>query len=361
MTLLMQILKDIKNNFFNQNILRNVLAIFLGLFGTAFAKEESLKTSIFTEIARWGLAIFFFVIFILIGWLIAKFVGSRMKKKKKYEVHKEIVILVERAVFFTIIILGGIIAFNLVGVDLTWVLGPLTIGLGFAFKDLFGNLIAGIVILSQKKFKIGDIIQVKKRLGRIVNMDVRTTEIQALNGTNLIIPNSDMLTCVVQNFTANTVRRLTVRVGVHYSTPLPYAIETASNAIKTHPQVVSDPAPEVLTLEFNDSSILLEVRFWVDSSLRWWALQSEMVQAVKQAFDNAGITIPFPIRTMALDPYDRNLLEAANIKPDFNPAYSGYTAEDLKPTNLNQNNIAQNNSNLRNNSGAMNSDQLKPS
>jgi len=331
-----------------------------GILNIALAKNDENSGALLTEIGRWGLAIFFFIIFVLIGWVVAKFIASRMKKKKKYEVHKEVVLLVERSVFFTILILGAIIAFTVVGVDLTWVLGPLTIGLGFAFKDLFGNLIAGVVILSQKKFKIGDIIQVRDKLGRIIDMDVRTTEVQALNGTNFIVPNSDMLTEIVQNFTSNTVRRLTVRVGVHYSTPLAYAIQTALGAIKTHPQAVSDPAPEVLTLEFNDSSILLEVRFWVDSSLRWWALQSEMVQAVKHAFDNAGITIPFPIRTMALDPYDRNLLEAAHVKPDFNPAYSGYTADDLRPENLNQNVSSKKNSALNNMSQALSANQLKP-
>ncbi len=314
-------------------------AVFLPL-GTVLANNNNNDDGwlsgfgVWGEIVKWGIAIFLFLIFIFIAFFAAKIVAGRIMKRRKYEMHKEVILLIERAVFFTIIILGGVIAFSIVGIDLTWVMGPLSLGLGFAFRDLLANIIGGMVILTQKKFKIDDIININGKLGRITNMEMRVTEVQAFDGTSLIIPNADMLTEVVQNLTANSFRRISVQVGVHYSTPLPYAIETALAAVKKHPQVVPEPHPEALTLEFGDSAILIEVRFWIESTVRWWSIQSEVIQYIKQGFDDAGITIPFPIRTLSLDPYDRNLLEAANVKPDFNPAYAGYSAEDLKPENL---------------------------
>lgn len=289
------------------------------------------RLGVFGDIAKWFIAIFIFVGFIFLGFLTAKIVTRRFQKRNQYTAHKEVVLLVERATYFTIIILGGVIAFSTVGIDLTWVLGPVGVGLGFAFKDLFGNIIAGMVILTQKKFKIDDVIMVDDRLGRITNIEMRVTEVQAFDGTNLIIPNADMLTNVVQNYTANTYRRLSIEVGVHYSTPLTYAIETALKAVKSHAEVAQDPAPEVLTTSFDDSAITLEVRFWIESTARWWGVHSDLVQRVKTEFDAAGITIPFPIRTLSLDPYDKNLLQGFNVTPDSNPAYTGYTPEDLKP------------------------------
>jgi len=289
------------------------------------------RLGVFGEIIRWGIAIFIFIIFIFLGFFTAKLAARRFQKRNKYTAHKEVVLLVERATYFTIVILGGVIAFASVGVDLTWVLGPIGVGLGFAFKDLFGNIIAGMVLLTQQKFKINDVIRVNDQLGRITNIEMRTTDVQSFDGTNLIIPNADMLTNVVQNYTANTYRRLSVKVGVHYSTPLPYAIETAMKAMKSHSSVVEDPAPEVLTSSFGESSVDLEVRFWIESTTRWWTVRSDIVQAIKSEFDKAGITIPFPITTLSLDPYDKNLLQGFNVTPDLNPSYTGYTAEDLRP------------------------------
>lgn len=289
------------------------------------------RLGIFGEIIKWGIATFIFVAFIFLGFLLGKLASRRFQRKNQYTAHKEVVLLVERATYFTIIILGGVIAFATVGIDLTWVLGPIGVGLGFAFKDLFGNIIAGMVILTQQKFKIDDVIKVAGQLGRITNIEMRITEVQAFDGTNLIIPNADMLTNTVQNYTANTFRRLSVEVGVHYSTPLPYAVQSALAAVRSHQAVVTEPPPEVLTTEFGESSILLEVRFWIESNARWWTVQSEVVQAIKAEFDKAGITIPFPIRTLSLDPYDKNLLKGFNVDQDLNPSYTGYTAEDLKP------------------------------
>jgi len=296
-------------------------------------EEPSLleRLGIFGDIVRWGLAIFIFIGFIFLGFFLGKLAAHRFQKRNQYTAHKEVVLLIERATYFTIIILGGVIAFASVGVDLTWVLGPVGVGLGFAFKDLFGNIIAGMVILTQQKFKIEDVIKVNGQLGRITSIEMRTTEVRAFDGTNLIIPNADMLTNTVQNYTANTFRRLSLEVGVHYSTPLPYAIDTALAAVKSHGLVVADPKPEVLTTAFGESSVTLEVRFWIESTARWWSVHSEVVQAIKAGFDEAGITIPFPIRTLSLDPYDKNLLQGFNVKPDANQSYAGYTAEDLKP------------------------------
>ena len=233
--------------------------------------DESLldRLGVIGEIIRWGVATFIFVAFIFLGFFIAKLAARRFQKKNQYTAHKEVVLLVERATYFTIVILGGVIAFATVGIDLTWVLGPIGVGLGFAFKDLFGNIIAGMVILTQQKFKINDIIRINDQLGRITNIEMRTTDVQSFDGTSLIVPNADMLTNVVQNYTANTFRRLSIEVGVHYSTPLPYAIETALKSIQSNASVVEDPAPEVLTTSFGESCVNLEIRFWIESTTRW--------------------------------------------------------------------------------------------
>jgi len=271
------------------------------------------KLGILGDILQWSSAIFMFAASIIIAWIIAKYITRRVRKKNRYQVHEEVLLLIERSVFFGAIIVFASIGLALLGVDLTWVLGPMSVGLGFALKDVLGNVIAGVVILTQHKFKIGDIIKTGEHFGKIVNIDMRTTDIQTFDGLNLVVPNYDMLTNVVKNYTSNSFRRISVDVGVHYSTDLAVAIEAATKAVQSHDQVVASPAVEVIAKEFGASAIILEVRFWMESTHRWWHIQSEVIQRIKASFDQKGITIPFPIRTLSLDSHDQNLLKSLHV------------------------------------------------
>jgi len=288
-------------------------------FNTAFAAVQDAASdsqggasdffSSFVEmIPRFFAGVIVFVLAILFAKFLKKYITSRITARAKHEVNEEALILIERMVFFGVITLGLVISLAIVKINVVTFVSAIGLGLGFAFKDLLSNFIAGVVILTQKKFKIGDLVKVKDRIGTIVEIEARTTQIRDVDGTLLVIPNAEMLTEVVQNFTAHSFRRVSFRVGVHYSTPLEKALEIAMKAIKENKHVVIDPAPQVFFAEFDQSSINLEIRFWVESSIRngWWIVQSEVIQAIKKEFDTAGIVIPFPITTLSLDSFDKN-------------------------------------------------------
>lgn len=290
------------------------------LWNTAFAQSsnkvvEEINSieAFFTSLGKWGGAVLVIIVFFILAKILKKIIAHRILRQSKYEVHQELVILAERGVYFCVILIGISIAFAIININIGWVVGPMSVGLGFAFKDLLSNFIAGVVILTQKKFKIGDIIKIDGRIGKITAIDVRTTEVQSLDGTNLIVPNADLLTNVIQNFTSNTFRRISLQVGVHYSTNLANAIKTTLGSIKKNKDVLQQPETQVLAMEFGDSAILLEARFWIESSTGWINLRSEILQQLKIDFDAAGINIPFPIRTLTLDEYDKNLLKACHL------------------------------------------------
>jgi small-conductance mechanosensitive channel len=271
-------------------------------------------------IPLWILAGMIFWFSFFIAGIFKKIVINRITAKSSNQLHQEVILLIERVVYFGIITIGMTVALGIVQINILEFLAFIGLGIGFAFKDLLANFIAGVVILTQKKFKIGDIVKIGERddrTGTITEIDARTTEIKDFDGTRLIIPNADMLTEVVQNFTANSFRRINFRVSVHYATELEKAIEVALNAIKKHTKIVQNPEPKVFVAEFEDSSISLEVRFWVESVIRqgWWIIQSEVIQQIKKDFDTAGIIIPFPIQTLSLDPYDQNLKKALHLTP----------------------------------------------
>jgi small-conductance mechanosensitive channel len=261
----------------------------------------------------WFAAIILFFFSFFLAAIIKKVVMYRIRKSKSFGMHQEVLLLLERSIYFGVLMVLMVISFQIVGIDLTWVLGAMSFGLGFAFKDILANFIGGIVILTQHKLKIGDLIKVGGKMGRITTIDARTTQIKALDGTEVIIPNSDMVTDVVQNFTANEFRRISLEVGVHYSTPLDDAVNVTLNSMKKNQYVVAEPHAEVLCKDFGKSAILLEVRFWIESTDNWWTIKSQVIKQIKADFDQVGITIPFPIRTLSLDPYDKNMKKALHL------------------------------------------------
>jgi len=188
------------------------------------------------------------------------------------------------------------------------------LGIGFAFKDLLANFIAGVVILTQHKFKIGDVIRLNSNLGTVIEIESRTTQMKTFDGIMLIIPNSEMLTSTVENLSAEEFRRFSFQVGVHYDTPLDKATQITLASISSHNEVVPSPEPVVIVTEFGDSAIMLQVRFWIEmTASKWWQVQSELMQQLKKDYDKAGISIPFPMRTLTLDPYDAKLSKALNL------------------------------------------------
>ncbi len=260
-----------------------------------------LSQSFFQAVPLWIAAgIVFFVSFIVASF-IKKLVIYRVTSQNRHNFNKEIILLIDRSVYFGIVLLGTIIAFKIVGINITTLIGFLGLGLGFAFKDLLANFIAGVVILTQKKFQIGDNVEVDNIIGKIVEIETRTTQIEDFDGTLHIVPNSEMLTSVVRNFTKNSFRRISFEVGVHYDTSLKEAVELTLASLKKHPEVVEKPVSHVLVTEFADSAIILEVRFWIESLAPWPLIRSAIMQQLKKDYDQANITIPFPIRTVHID------------------------------------------------------------
>lgn len=275
----------------------------------AVEKSGALGQEFLLSLGLWGIAVLVFISSFLFARVIQRFIGYRLGNKYKYSLHQEVLLLIERAVYFIVILVGFFVGLSVARVDIEWVLGALGLGLGFAFKDLLANIIAGVVILTQKKFKLEDRIQIENISGKIQAIDIRTTEVLDFDGNDHIIPNSKMLTDVVKNYTSKEFRRIYFDVGISYDTPTRVAIEAASKALKAHPDVMPDPAPDVIATEFGESAITLRVRFWIESQANFPVIRSEVIQLLKQSFDASDITIPFPIRTVNLDKKDENILK----------------------------------------------------
>jgi small conductance mechanosensitive channel len=183
--------------------------------------------------------------------------------------------------------------------DIVATLGIGSVAVGFAFQDIFKNFLAGIILLVEEPFRIGDEVVISDYEGKVEHISIRTTKIRTYNGERVLVPNSTVFTNAVRVVTAYDYRRTDLVVGVDYNTFLPEAIRILEQTIKGVSGVMSEPQPEIDVVDFADSSIDFIVRYWTSPQQKQLRqVQTKAMMAIKQALDTANISIPYPIRTL---------------------------------------------------------------
>jgi small conductance mechanosensitive channel len=256
---------------------------------------------VITRIPLWIAAAIVIALSIFVAKISRNIVENKLAEKGLEEEHKELQILGGRMVYSGILILGITVGLNIAGIDLTTIIAAVAFGIGFALKDLIMNFLAGVMILVGGHFSIGDFISIGGTIGKIVEIQSRVTIMKAIDGTKVVVPNAELFTKQVTSFTSNPFRRIEVLVGVDYRTNLEKATKVCLGALKSTKGVLLEPAPAVVVSDFNDSSIDIKVRGWVDSKGGWIKIRSDLVMRIKEEFDKNGIKIPWPIRTIAYD------------------------------------------------------------
>jgi small conductance mechanosensitive channel len=250
-----------------------------------------------------GLAIF--VMSLYSAGLLSRIIQAALTRR---QVETEIVLVVMKISRWTIILLGTFAALQQVGFNVSAFLaglGILGFTIGFALQDISKNLIAGLLLLLEQPFNIGDIIEINDFLGRVLQIDLRTTEILTLDGQNVMIPNGDVFSSPIKNYSRNPKRRLDLTVGVAYGSDLELVRKTTVAAVEGVEGILREPAPKVVFRNFGESSIDFVLYFWIDFSdssvLRPLNVYDAVITNINQAFIEQGIEIPFPIRTVMME------------------------------------------------------------
>ncbi len=286
------------------------------LIETAFAATAEKTTTAlgYSEIA-WKIfvALNVVVVTVIVGSLLSRWIRRKLEAKQG-DRHRELVILYSRITFTTVFLVGTMIALSMAGIPLQWFSGAIGLGLGLALQGPVGNFVAGITLLSNDKFNLGDFIEVNNTKGTIVDIQSRVTTLRGVDGTEINIPNLDLLTNKVICYTKNPVRRIDFRIGVGYGTNIKKAQELILKAIKTNPAVEPEPNSAVLVAEIGESAIVLEIRAWVESHSKWWEVKSELTHVAFDALQSAGIEIPYPVRTLHSETQHPTVPQTNNTK-----------------------------------------------
>ena len=245
-----------------------------------------------------GIGIIVFFVF----WLLAKFAYRTLQRR--HEGGKALAFA--RLAYVAILLLGFLIAVTIAfpsftPAELLSILGVGGVAIGFAFKDIFQNLLAGILILVREPFRVGDEITAGEFTGKVEAIETRATYIRTYDGRRVIVPNSIIYTEPVTVITAYDMLRSEYDVGIGYGDDIGKARQVALDTVKGVEGVLSDPAPDVLVWDLAGSSVNLRVRWWSDPGRGDVVnMRDRVLQAVAEALSGAGIDLPFPTQVVLL-------------------------------------------------------------
>jgi small conductance mechanosensitive channel len=236
---------------------------------------------------------------------LASYFGKRLYRAlKRRDTKEELALLFSRLLRWSIWVGGTIWALSIVGFNVTAFiagLGMTGLVIGFALQDISKNFTAGALLMLQEPFSFGDFVEVAGQEGTVVDIQLRATELIAPDGVRVMIPNADVFSNKIRNFTQTGKRRVSLTVGVAYGSDLEKVTRVALKAIHAVPGLLDDPEPVLFFHHFGDSAIEFTIRYWFDTAeADIFQAQDMGVKAIKAAFEAEGIDIPFPIRTVML-------------------------------------------------------------
>ncbi|MGD8412210.1 MAG: mechanosensitive ion channel, partial [Desulfobacterales bacterium] len=245
--------------------------------------------------------------------LVQKLLMDQVLAKRRVETGVRLSIA--RLVHYVLIFIGFVVALLALGFEftkLTIILSALGVGIGFGLQGIVNNFVSGLILLFERPVRVGDYIELGGNWAEIKNIGLRATTVQTFDQADVIIPNADLVSNQVTNWTLSDRRvRLIIPVGVAYGSDISLVIETLMACAKQNSDVAEEPAPQVLFLNFGESSLEFELRVWVLDADHRLVLSSSLHQEIDRSFRDAKIEIAFPQRDLHL----RSVDDSINLHP----------------------------------------------
>jgi potassium efflux system protein len=245
-------------------------------------------------------SILVFIVVIWISGLLARvisyfydFAGQQQTKlTPQAKKTRSSILLIRLSIF----VVGFFVAITAAGIPMdrvTIIIGALGVGIGFGLQNIVNNLVSGVILAFEKPVQVGDTIEVSGKSGTITDIGIRSSKIDCGDGSELIVPNGDLISQHVVNWTlSNNNRRVELIIRVVYDSDVEKVEKILNDIIKAHDDIMTSPAPSVFLYNFSDSAIEFRVWFWAAEISGWLRLKSSVMRAIYLAFDKEGIEIP---------------------------------------------------------------------
>jgi len=249
---------------------------------------------------RWAWNLGKFAAALVLAYLVAKFasliVNWLLERKLKLSQLAEK--LIANVTKYVLLLVGFAVALTALEVDVTPILaafGAAGLVVGLALQNSLSNVASGLMILANRPFDVGDIVNAAGVTGTVQQMNLVSTTFRTFDNQTIHVPNNEIWNNVITNVTANPTRRVDLEFGVGYDDDFEQAERIIREVVDNHELVLDEPEPEVVTHALADSSVNIVCRPWVKTR-DWWRAKNEITREVKRRFDAAGISIPFPQR-----------------------------------------------------------------
>lgn len=262
----------------------------------AFSEEQKIGSFSYSY---QSILVFFFVIiasvFIskIVSFLASENTTNRENEEKSSSLGSWILLI-----RIAIISIGISFAFAIAGIPtdkLTVIIGALGVGIGFGLQALVNNLISGLIIAFEKPVNLDDIIEIGGQTGTMKSIGIRSSVVTTWDGADIIIPNGDILSQHMTNWTMGSAkRRYEIKVGVAYGTDLKLAKSIIQEVLDHHSLILKNPEPMIWVTQFGNSSIDFVIKYWVPHFNYGNDVKSDLIMAIDEIFKINGIVIPFP-------------------------------------------------------------------
>jgi small-conductance mechanosensitive channel len=259
---------------------------------------NQLGDKIVAELPNVFTALLIFVLSLYLAGLLSNLLKRVLKRR---EADREITLLLATILRWSIIVAGIITALQRF-FDVTAFLaglGILGFTIGFALQNIMQNFVSGVILLIEQPFDVGDAVELNSYGGTVLTISLRTTEMRTFDGLIVMIPNADVLSNTITNYTRADRRRIELPVGVSYGSDPAVARQIVLESVKNVPGFLGDPEPMVVFHTFGGSSVDMTAYFWIDTSVtNPFAAKDAALELIKAALEKQGIEIPFPITTV---------------------------------------------------------------
>ncbi len=245
----------------------------------------------------------------LFSWLVQAMADAHYMTPRKMEYGVKTAM--KRLLHYAMFTVGFLVAVSMAGLDLqkfTIIAGALGVGIGFGLQNIVNNFVSGLILLFERPVKVGDTINIDDQWGTVIKIGLRSTVFETLDRAEIIVPNSDLISQKVTNWTfTSNISRIVLQVGVAYGSPLDEVLKILLRVANEQPDILDSPEPSAIFTGFGESSIDFELRVWISDINKRLKIKSDLGQAVDRHFREHCITIPFPQRDLHLRSIESNL------------------------------------------------------
>jgi len=245
--------------------------------------------------------VFLLIILLWLAILVSQFIDQQIRKSA--DITPSVKVLISKLIKITLIIIAVVVSISSVGIDLTAFAvfsGAVGIGIGLGLQKSIANLFSGVLLLIDKSIKPGDLITIGDTYGVVESLNARYASVKRMNGTEHLIPNENLISQEVINWThTDKLIRPDIVIGVHYQSDIRKAMELCIQSAIEAQRVLDSPEPECLLIGFGDNSVDLKLRFWIkDPENGLLNVKSEILLGIWDKFREHDIEIPYPQRDL---------------------------------------------------------------